>query len=123
MPGELRDNVLIGRDGRVRVVDFGLSCGGGGQADATGEDASPLDRVLTRTGSVMGTPAYMAPSSTPRGSYVGGWLLGCGTGDVAVPVRAVIGDGTERGSNVFRGLHEPAASVAACGSGTACARW
>ncbi|MCX4242874.1 serine/threonine-protein kinase [Paraliomyxa miuraensis] len=61
------ENVMIGDDGRVRVMDFGLARVGD---DASGELAIPLRsssqelRVatqLTRTGAVLGTPAYMAP--------------------------------------------------------------
>ena len=81
------DNVLIGDDGRVRVLDFGLARaarGEDGDADdepavtddtaaaaaidrASGEvawvegDALPLDRSLTPTGHAVGTPQYMAP--------------------------------------------------------------
>jgi serine/threonine protein kinase/formylglycine-generating enzyme required for sulfatase activity len=102
------DNVLLDKDGRARVVDFGLARnieaaeveskgggGGGGTVDlnraisdvaesadddrpsphpqhppprydpnlTTGVDMSPSDKLdkLTRTGALMGTPAYMAP--------------------------------------------------------------
>ena len=64
------DNVLVGRDGRARVVDFGLAlliegpnpaCGG-----ATDEMASPR---LTSSGTVMGTPAYMSPEQH-RGAMI-----------------------------------------------------
>ncbi|MBX3231265.1 MAG: protein kinase [Labilithrix sp.] len=47
------DNVLVGRDRRVRVGDFGLV--------RAADDAPFAAGALTKSGAVLGTPAYMAP--------------------------------------------------------------
>jgi hypothetical protein len=44
------NNVMIARDGSVRLLDFGLARGAG--IDVT---------ILTRTGTILGTPGYMSP--------------------------------------------------------------
>ena len=52
------DNVLVGRDNRVRVVDFGLARSA--TDDSLGADLDPSSPVhVTRAG--LGTPRYMAP--------------------------------------------------------------
>jgi tetratricopeptide (TPR) repeat protein len=57
------ENVLVGRDGQVRVGDFGLVRGAVSDAAEAGGaeviDAAPA--ALTRSGVLLGTPAYMAP--------------------------------------------------------------
>jgi tetratricopeptide (TPR) repeat protein/predicted Ser/Thr protein kinase len=59
------DNTSIGRDGRVRVLDFGLARRDFDESldsrDPTLERSAPRSDKLTMSGSVMGTPRYMPP--------------------------------------------------------------
>ena len=69
------ENVMVGGDGRVRVMDFGLALGVGqgldGAAEAGAEESGPrgvptgslavLSHRVTQVGSLVGTPAYMPP--------------------------------------------------------------
>jgi tetratricopeptide (TPR) repeat protein/predicted Ser/Thr protein kinase len=63
------DNVMIRRDGRVLVMDFGLVRGQEREHEAATaeplevplEHASALDHELTQANAIMGTPSYMAP--------------------------------------------------------------
>jgi tetratricopeptide (TPR) repeat protein/tRNA A-37 threonylcarbamoyl transferase component Bud32 len=65
-------NILVGADGRVRVMDFGLAyapTSGESGAQPVNETISSLSPIstesltadLTETGKIMGTPAYMSP--------------------------------------------------------------
>jgi tetratricopeptide (TPR) repeat protein/tRNA A-37 threonylcarbamoyl transferase component Bud32 len=66
------DNVLVGDDGRVRVTDFGLArfFDTTTSEEVAVETPVPSGTVSTRTGTVLGTPAYMAPEQH-RGGKVG----------------------------------------------------
>ena len=61
------DNVMVGDDGRVRVLDFGLAR----SAVTPAEAAEPIDlaagSALTRDGAIVGTPGYMAPEQDRGG--------------------------------------------------------
>jgi len=52
-------NIMVGSDGRVKVLDFGLAKL---LQDSEGTDATTLStETLTKTGSTLGTVTYMAP--------------------------------------------------------------
>jgi tetratricopeptide (TPR) repeat protein/predicted Ser/Thr protein kinase len=63
------ENVMVGRDARVRVMDFGLARASGAGGELPTREDSPLDLELTRTGGLLGTPAYM-PSEQFHGRLV-----------------------------------------------------
>ena len=92
-------NILIGRDGSVRLSDFGIARG---LADAS----------LTQTGLVTGSPAYLAPevatgaSATPASDV---WSFGTTIFHALAgrPPYEVAGDGNAVLATLYRIAHEP----------------
>ncbi len=55
------DNAMVGADGRVRVLDFGLAHDRGEIATPPDDGSEATLADASATGRVLGTPAYMAP--------------------------------------------------------------
>jgi serine/threonine-protein kinase len=120
-------NVILGDDGRVRVLDFGLARSahlaesGGEPVREASPDDTPLpfterDRLetpLTRYGTVVGTPRYMAPEQY-RSAAVGppaDVFAFCVSLYEALYGRHPYGKSTERESRVRTGSLEDTPSI------------
>jgi len=98
-------NVMVARDGGVRVMDFGLA--------ARVLDAGADQPRLTRKGWVLGTPKYMSPEQL-RGEPVGprADLYGLGiTVYEALTGRRPFPDAVSHADLVQRQLHQPMPAV------------
>ena len=116
-------NVLVGADGRVRVGDFGLARAvepGAPDLKATQPttpptEPNPLDLALTRTGAVIGTPAYMAPEQHLNAvvdARTDQWAFGCALYEALYGQRPFDGDEGERlRENVVGGTLRPEPSA------------
>jgi predicted Ser/Thr protein kinase len=100
------ENILETADGRIKVLDFGLARGAG----LLGHDLAP---TITQAGTLVGTPAYMAPEQirgAPIDARADVFALGIVLYELAT-ARHPFGDGSV-GETISRILDQPPAPPA-----------
>jgi len=73
-------NIMIGKDGKAKVLDFGLAKALRAGVQETDSLSPTLTQSMTQAGQILGTPVYMSPEQT-RGEEAGKqtdiWSFGC----------------------------------------------
>jgi serine/threonine protein kinase len=62
------ENVMIGRDGVVKMLDFGIARRTDGAVEALAPTQRAIESVITGSGSFVGTPFYMSPEQIHGGT-------------------------------------------------------